>query len=126
MIQIALFLFLLFASWPQAAPAQTAREKIRVALGSISVNSSVIPIGQQAGLFSRYGIDVEPIYFGGGMNSLAAVTSNSVQFLAAGSTATISARGRGIRLLRRLDAGHAVSQRRRRAVGFAVSCAASA
>ena len=33
---------------------------------------------------------------GGGMNSLAAVTSNSVQFLAAGSTATISARLGGI------------------------------
>jgi len=89
----------LFASWPQAAPAQTAREKIRVALGSISVNSSVIPIGQQAGLFSRYGIDVEPIYFGGGMNSLAAVTSNSVQFLAAGSTATISARIGGVEIV---------------------------
>jgi len=33
---------------------------------------------------------------GGGMNSLAAVTSNSVQFLAAGSTATISARLGGV------------------------------
>ncbi|MGE5306350.1 MAG: ABC transporter substrate-binding protein [Alphaproteobacteria bacterium] len=96
MIQFALVLVLLFASWPQTAPAQTAKEKIRVALGSISVNSSVIPIGQQAGLFSKHGIDVEPIYFGGGMNSLAAVTSNSVQFLAAGSTATISARIGGV------------------------------
>jgi NitT/TauT family transport system substrate-binding protein len=75
--------------------AQT-KEKIRVALGSISVNSSVIPIGAQNGLFSKYGVDVEPIYFGGGMNSLAAVTSNSVQFLAAGSTATISARLGGV------------------------------
>lgn len=74
------------------AQAQGSREKIRVALGSISVNSSVIPIGKQAGLFARHGIDVEPIYMGGGMNSLAAVTSGSVQFLAAGSTATISAR----------------------------------
>src|SRR5919109_541214 len=72
------------------------KEKIRVALGSISVNSSVIPIGAQNGLFSKYGVDVEPIYFGGGMNSLAAVTSNSVQFLAAGSTATISARLGGV------------------------------
>jgi NitT/TauT family transport system substrate-binding protein len=72
------------------------REKIRVALGSISVNSSVIPIGKDAGLFAKHGIDLEPIYFGGGMNSLAAVTSNSVQFLAAGSTATISARLGGI------------------------------
>lgn len=74
------------------AQAQGSREKIRVALGSISVNSSVIPIGKQAGLFAKHGIDVEPIYMGGGMNSLAAVTSGSVQFLAAGSTATISAR----------------------------------
>lgn len=67
-----------------------------MALGSISVNSSLFPIAQQAGLFSKYGIDIEPIYFGGGMNSIAAVTSNSVQFLAAGSTATISARLGGV------------------------------
>jgi ABC-type nitrate/sulfonate/bicarbonate transport system substrate-binding protein len=73
------------------ADAQT-REKVRVALGSISVNSSILPLGQEAGLFAKHGIDLEPIYMGGGMNSLAAVTSNSVQFLAAGSTATISAR----------------------------------
>jgi ABC-type nitrate/sulfonate/bicarbonate transport system substrate-binding protein len=73
------------------ADAQT-REKVRVALGSISVNSSILPLGQQAGLFAKHDIDLEPIYMGGGMNSLAAVTSNSVQFLAAGSTATISAR----------------------------------
>ena len=72
--------------------AQPSKEKVRVALGSISVNASVIPVGKQAGLFAKHGIDVEPIYMGGGMNSLAAVTSGSVQFLAAGSTATISAR----------------------------------
>jgi len=83
---------LLFVLIYPAFTAAQAREKIRVALGSISVNSSVIPIGKQAGLFARHGIDVEPIYMGGGMNSLAAVTSGSVQFLAAGSTATISAR----------------------------------
>jgi ABC-type nitrate/sulfonate/bicarbonate transport system substrate-binding protein len=75
------------------------KEKVRVALGSISVNSSVIPIGHQAGLFAKHGIDLEPIYMGGGMNSLAAVTSNSVQFLAAGSTATISARLGGVDII---------------------------
>ena len=52
----------------------------------------MIPIGHQFGIFAKYGVDLEPIYMGGGMNSLAAVTSNSVQFLSAGSTATISAR----------------------------------
>ena len=96
MTQIILSLLLLLISLPELAAAQTVKEKIRVALGSISVNSSVIPIGEQAGLFAKYGVDVEPIYFGGGMNSLAAVTSNSVQFLAAGSTATISARLGGV------------------------------
>jgi NitT/TauT family transport system substrate-binding protein len=76
---------------PQLTIAQT-KEKVRVALGSISVNTSVIPVGHQYGLYAKHGVDLEPIYMGGGMNSLAAVTSNSVQFLSAGSTATISAR----------------------------------
>jgi ABC-type nitrate/sulfonate/bicarbonate transport system substrate-binding protein len=89
----ALFIVLLFVpnfSWGQA------RERVRVALGSISVNTSVIPVGHQYGLFAKYGVDLEPIYMGGGMNSIAAVTSNSVQFLSAGSTATISARLGGV------------------------------
>jgi hypothetical protein len=80
---------------PRHGDAQQ-REKVRVALGSISVNTSVIPVGHQYGIFAKYGVDLEPIYMGGGMNSLAAVTSNTVQFLSAGSTATISARLGGI------------------------------
>ena len=82
---------ILFLILPNLVWGQT-REKVRVALGSISVNSSVLSVGKDAGLFAKYGLDVEPIYIGGGMNSLAAVTSGSVHFLAAGSTATISAR----------------------------------
>jgi NitT/TauT family transport system substrate-binding protein len=93
-VWLALSLWLI----PAQADAQQ-REKVRVALGSISVNTSVIPVGQQAGLFAKHGIDLEPIYMGGGMNSLAAVTSNSVQFLAAGSTATISARLGGMDII---------------------------
>jgi NitT/TauT family transport system substrate-binding protein len=74
------------AAWAQP------KERVRVAQGSISVNSSVLPIGKENGLFAKYGIDLEAIYMGGGMNSLAAVTSGAVDFLAAGSTATVSAR----------------------------------
>src|SRR5690349_16728442 len=85
---VLLFLLLVLSG---SAWAQT-KERIRVAQGSISVNSSVLPIGKENGLFAKYGIDVEPIYMGGGMNSLAAVTSGAVDFLAAGSTATVSAR----------------------------------
>ena len=91
MIRLKFLLVVGFLLIPQIGLAQS-REKIRVALGSISVNTSVIPVGHQFGLFAKYGVDLEPIYMGGGMNSLAAVTSNSVQFLSAGSTATISAR----------------------------------
>jgi ABC-type nitrate/sulfonate/bicarbonate transport system substrate-binding protein len=83
---------------PQISSGQQ-REKVRVALGSISVSSSLFPIAQQVGIFPKYGIDMEPIYFGGGMNSIAAVTSNSVQFLAAGATATVGARLGGIDIM---------------------------
>ena len=105
-IRFRLSLTIFFLLLAQIGAAQT-REKIRVALGSISVNTSVIPIGHQYGIFAKYGVDLEPIYMGGGMNSLAAVTSNSVQFLSAGSTATISARLGGIDII---DAYRAVEQ----------------
>ena len=82
-------------AFPNLGDSQT-KEKVRVALGSISVNTSVIPVGHQYGVFAKHGVDLEPIYMGGGMNSLAAVSSNTVQFLSAGSTATISARLGGI------------------------------
>ncbi|HEY2990326.1 MAG TPA: ABC transporter substrate-binding protein [Candidatus Binatia bacterium] len=91
MIRLKLFVALLVLILPEIGWSQT-KEKVRVALGSISVNSSVIPIGKENGLFAKHGIDIEPIYMGGGINSLAAVTSGAVQFLSAGSTATISAR----------------------------------
>ncbi len=90
-----LSIFLSFWLLPRVGSAQT-QETVRVALGAISVNTSVIPVGQQFGIFSKYGIALEPIYMGGGMNSIAAVTSNSVQFLSAGSTATIGAHLGGI------------------------------
>jgi ABC-type nitrate/sulfonate/bicarbonate transport system substrate-binding protein len=92
---ISLIVWMVLSLWLVPAPGD-AQQKLRVALGSVSVNSSVIPIGAQHGLFAKYGVDVEPIYFGGGMNSIAALTSNSVQLLAAGSTATIGARVGGI------------------------------
>ena len=94
-LSLFLLLALLVLLTPDQGNSQT-KEKVRVALGSISVNTSVIPVGHQYGIFAKYGVDLEPIYMGGGMNSLAAVTSNTVQFLSAGSTATISARLGGI------------------------------
>src|SRR5574341_45133 len=42
------------------------REKIRVALGTVTVNSSPIPIGREAGIFAKHGLEVEAIHMGGG------------------------------------------------------------
>ena len=95
MIRLKLFVAFLVLILPEIAWGQT-REKVRVALGAISVNTAVIPVGHQYGIFAKHGVDLEPIYMGGGMNSLAAVTSNTVQFLSAGSTATISAKLGGV------------------------------
>src|SRR5437879_10976135 len=97
--RLIVWLSLFLLAIPRVGEGQTDKEKIRVALGSISVSSSLFPIAQQVGIFPKYGIDMEPIYFGGGMNSIAAVTSNSVQFLAAGATATVGARLGGIDIM---------------------------
>jgi ABC-type nitrate/sulfonate/bicarbonate transport system substrate-binding protein len=94
-VRLKFIIVCLILIFPALGLAQV-REKVRVALGSISVSSSLFPIAQDVGIFPKYGIDMEPIYFGGGMNSIAAVTSNSVQFLAAGATATVGARLGGI------------------------------
>jgi hypothetical protein len=62
-------LFLLFALSVLLTPDQShsqTKEKIRVALGAISVNTSVIPVGHQYGIFAKHGVDLEPIYMGGG------------------------------------------------------------
>src|SRR3990167_6126929 len=64
---IIAFLILVF---PELGWTQTAKEKIRVALGSITVNSSVIPIGKEAGIFAKYGMEIEAIHMGGGVNSV--------------------------------------------------------
>ncbi len=89
---ILCFALALFSNSVQAQQ----REKVRVALGSVSVNSAMFPIAQQVGIYAKYNIDMEPIYFGGGMNSIAALTSNAVQFLAAGATATVGAHVGGL------------------------------
>jgi hypothetical protein len=56
-------LFLLFVLCVLLTPEQShsqTKEKVRVALGSISVNTSVIPVGHQYGIFAKYGVDREP------------------------------------------------------------------
>ena len=58
---------------PNQGNSQT-KEKVRVALGSISVNTSVIPVPVINTECLPNMNRLEPIYMGGGMNSLATVT----------------------------------------------------
>ncbi len=85
---LSLFLFIL----PGFGYSQTVKEKLRVGLGSISFHSVVFPLGRDAGIFAKYGLDIEPIYIGGGMTVMATLTSGSVQFVSTGSTIPITAR----------------------------------
>src|SRR5207245_9490076 len=64
--------FVVFVS-AHAGNTETAKEKVRIALGSISVNYSIIHIGQEAGLFSKHGLDIEPMNIGDGLTLLASV-----------------------------------------------------
>ena len=57
---LSLFLFVL----PGVGYAQTVKEKLRVGLGSISFHSVVFPLGRDAGIFAKHGLDIEPIYIG--------------------------------------------------------------
>ena len=54
MIRSKLIIAFLILVFPELGWAQ-AREKLRVALGSVTVNSSVIPIGKEAGIFANCG-----------------------------------------------------------------------
>ena len=94
MVRFKFIIVFLILILPELGLAQV-REKVRVALGSISVSSSLFPIAQDVGIFPKYGIDMEPIYFGGGMNSIAAVTSNDVVHSVSSTLRPTTSRVRG-------------------------------
>jgi len=73
-IRILLICLLLLVSVLDA-PAQ---EKIRVGLGSISLQSGLVHIGKDRGLFAKYGLVTEAIYIPGGSTNVQVLISGNL------------------------------------------------
>ncbi len=72
-LNIALIVFLLIFSADAGA-----QEKIRVGLGSISLQSGLVHIGKDRGLFAKYGLTVESIYIPGGSTNVQVLVSGNL------------------------------------------------
>src|SRR6185295_5310971 len=55
-----------------------AQEKIRVGLGSISLQSGLVHIGKDRGLFAKYGLVTEAIYIPGGSTNVQVLISGNL------------------------------------------------
>lgn len=89
---VVLFLTAL-ASLP--AGAQQRADHVRLGMAGISGTNAPPYIGYKLGLFAKYGIDLEPIYFQGGTTLNQAVTAGDVQLelIAAGPVLSADAAG---------------------------------
>ena len=71
-----LALILMLLCWPiENAGAQ---ERIRVGLGSISLQSGLVHIAKDRGLFARYGLFTESVYIPGGSTNVQVLVSGSL------------------------------------------------
>jgi ABC-type nitrate/sulfonate/bicarbonate transport system substrate-binding protein len=90
----SLVAFLIVALSQGAASAQV---KVRAAYGTPSLSQVVFPLGVHAGMFSRQGLTVEPLYIAG--RSINLLLSGDVQFGFTGGPQTVLARISGADLI---------------------------
>jgi NitT/TauT family transport system substrate-binding protein len=55
-----------------------AQEKVRVGLGAISLQSGLVHIAKERGLFAKYGLTVESVYIPGGSTNVQVLVSGSL------------------------------------------------
>lgn len=55
-----------------------AQEKLRVGLGSISLQSGLVHIAKDRGLFTKHGLTVESVYIPGGSTNVQVLVSGSL------------------------------------------------
>ena len=72
-IHIALIMILLLGG-----VEARAQEKLRIGLGSISLQSGLVHIGKDRGLFGKYGLTVESIYIPGGSTNVQVLVSGNL------------------------------------------------
>jgi NitT/TauT family transport system substrate-binding protein len=71
-------LFIVFAVVIYLTGGATAQEKIRVGLGSISLQSGLVHIAKERGLFAKYGLVTESVYIPGGSTNVQVLVSGSL------------------------------------------------
>jgi ABC-type nitrate/sulfonate/bicarbonate transport system substrate-binding protein len=91
---IARVLFLFVLLLPASGFSQI---KVRAAYGTPSLSQVVFPLGVQAGVFTRQGLTVEPLYIAG--RSINLLVSGDVQFGFTGGPQTVHARISGADLI---------------------------
>ena len=69
--------FALLALYLSDTP-RTAQERIRVGLGSISLQSGLVHIAKDRGLFAKYGLVAESVYIPGGSTNVQVLVSGSL------------------------------------------------
>ncbi len=77
-----------------------AAEKIRVAYPAVAPGLTPSWITAEAGIWRKYGLDVETILVSGGARAVPALISNSVQFLMGSDTGVTTARLQGLPVVR--------------------------
>jgi ABC-type nitrate/sulfonate/bicarbonate transport system substrate-binding protein len=77
--------------------AGLAQVKVKASYGSPSVSQVIFPLGVQAGIFQRQGLNVEAIYIAG--RSIAALLAGDVQFGFMGGPQIVTARASGADLV---------------------------
>lgn len=82
-----------------ASPGRAA-EKIRVAYPAVAPGLTPSWVTAEAGIWRKYGLDVETILVSGGARALPALISNSVQFLMGSDTGVTTARLQGLPVVR--------------------------
>jgi ABC-type nitrate/sulfonate/bicarbonate transport system substrate-binding protein len=85
--------------WFSASHARAA-EKIRVAYPAVAPGLTPSWITAEAGIWRKYGLDVETILVSGGARAVPALISNSVQFLFGSDTGVTTARLQGLPVVR--------------------------
>ncbi|HME59964.1 MAG TPA: hypothetical protein VKH62_01815, partial [Candidatus Binatia bacterium] len=72
-----LFLSVLFVAGHFGGPTE-AQDRLRVGQGSISLQSGLMHIAKDRGLFAKYGLGVETIYIPGGSTNIHVLISGNL------------------------------------------------
>jgi NitT/TauT family transport system substrate-binding protein len=78
------------------APQRSAAQEMRVPYGvTTSLQHLPVLVGKDAGLFAKYGLNVEPVHIRGGALITTMIMSGTVQFSGAGAESVVAARIEG-------------------------------